>query len=93
MPDDKPKQEGVVTEALPDNKFRGKLQDDREIFKKSIKPNIVSIEGTNYSGSFKDAKELVELFENAKTFGSLIRVPEELILKLPIQLQRKSFLK
>jgi len=57
-------------------------QDDREIFKKSIKPDIVCIKGTNYSGSFKDARKLVELFENAKTFGSLIRVPEELILKL-----------
>ncbi|TRZ93675.1 BREX-1 system adenine-specific DNA-methyltransferase PglX [bacterium] len=58
-------------------------QDDREIFKKNIRPNIVSLKSANYSGSFKEAKELVELFENAKTFGSLIRVSEEIVLKLP----------
>jgi len=64
-------------------------QDDREIFKKSIKPNIVCIKGASYTGSFKDATDLVELFENAKTFGSLIRVPEEVILKLP-DIKRKT---
>ena len=64
-------------------------QDDREIFKKSIKPNIVCIKGASYTGSFKDAKDLVELFENAKTFGSLVRVSEELILRLP-DIKRKT---
>lgn len=31
LPDDKLKQEGVVIEALPDTKFKVKLQDSREI--------------------------------------------------------------
>jgi len=57
--------------------------DDREIFKKSVKPNIICLKsGNGVSKYFKEAKELVELFENAKTFGSLIRVPEDLRKKL-----------
>jgi len=58
--------------------------DDREIFKKGIKPNVICLKSGNGAGShFKEAQELVDLFENAKTFGSLIRVPEDLRAKLP----------
>jgi len=58
--------------------------DDREIFKKGIKPNIICLKSGNGMGAhFKEARELIELFENAKTFGSLIRVPEDLRKKLP----------
>lgn len=57
--------------------------DDREIFKKGIKPNVICLKSGNGAGShFKEAKELVDLFKNAKTFGSLIRVPEGLHAKL-----------
>ena len=58
--------------------------DDHEIFKKGINPNIVCLKGAEGgTGSVNEAKELVELFEDVKTFGSLIRIPEELTLKLP----------
>lgn len=58
--------------------------DDREIFKKSIKPNIICLRSGNGAGAhFKEAQDLVDLFESAKTFGSLIRVPEDLQKKLP----------
>lgn len=58
--------------------------DDREIFKKSIKPNIVCLKcASDEIENIKEAKELVELFKNAKTFGSLIRVSEDLRKKLP----------
>ena len=62
-------------------------QDDRQIFEKAIKPNILVLKSAN--SRVQGGKEsadivlLIELFENASTFGSLIRVPEELILKLP----------
>lgn len=62
-------------------------QDDRQIFEKQIKPNILVLKSA--SGRVQGRKEsedinqLIDLFENASTFGSLIRVPEELILKLP----------
>lgn len=57
--------------------------DDREIFKKGIKPNIICLKSGNGAGAhFKEAQDLVDLFENAKTFGSLIRVPEDLQNKL-----------
>lgn len=58
--------------------------DDREIFKKGIKPNVICLKSGNGAGShFKEAQELVDLFENTKTIGSLIRVPKELQSKLP----------
>lgn len=53
--------------------------DDREIFKKGIKSNIICFKNSDGAGAhFKEAKELIDLFENAKTFGSLIRIPEDL---------------
>ncbi|MCB0510681.1 MAG: BREX-1 system adenine-specific DNA-methyltransferase PglX, partial [Bacteroidetes bacterium] len=61
-------------------------QDDRQIFEKKIKPNIIvlkpatgQVKGRKESG---DINQLIDLFESASTFGSLIRVPEELILRL-----------
>ena len=61
-------------------------KDDRQIFKKAIKPNILVLKSTSLQvqgrRESKDIIQLIELFENASTFGSLIRVPEELILKL-----------
>ena len=58
--------------------------DDREIFKKNIKPNIVCLKSTNGMGAqFKEARELIELFDNAEAFGSLIRVPEDMRDTLP----------
>jgi type II restriction/modification system DNA methylase subunit YeeA len=58
--------------------------DDHEIFKKCIKPNIICLKSGNDAGAhFKEAQELIALFENAKTFGSLIRVPEDLQKNLP----------
>jgi len=58
--------------------------DDRELFKKGIKPNIICLKSGNGAGAhFKEAQELIELFENAKTFGSLIRVSQYLQKKLP----------
>ena len=59
-------------------------QDDRQIFEKQIKPNITCLKSANgMGGYFKEARELIELFDNAKTFGSLIRVPEDVRDKLP----------
>ncbi len=58
-------------------------QDDREIFKKDIEPKVVCLKNADgYGEHFKEAKELIDLFENAKTFGSLIKVPEDLKEKL-----------
>lgn len=61
-------------------------EDDRQIFEKQIKPNILvlksasaHVQGRKQS---EDINQLIDLFENASTFGSLIRVPDELILKL-----------
>ena len=57
--------------------------DDREIFKKGIKSNIICLKSGDGAGAhFKEAKQLIELFENATTFGSLIRIPEDLQKKL-----------
>jgi len=62
-------------------------QDDRQIFEKHIEPNIVVLKSVNNRvqgrKESKDINLLIDLFEDASTFGSLIRVPEELILKLP----------
>ncbi|MCG2712034.1 MAG: BREX-1 system adenine-specific DNA-methyltransferase PglX [Candidatus Omnitrophica bacterium] len=59
-------------------------QDDRQIFEKQIKPNITCLKSANgMGGHFKEARELIELFDNAKTFGSLIRIPEDVRDKLP----------
>jgi len=61
-------------------------QDDRQIFEKNIKPNVMVLKSA--SGRVKGRKEsedifqLIDLFDDAPTLGSLIRVPEELILKL-----------
>jgi type II restriction/modification system DNA methylase subunit YeeA len=61
--------------------------DDREIFKKRAKPNVVVIKEMT-APAIKEktpegANDLVELFKDAKTCGSLIRVPEGLAKKLP----------
>jgi len=55
---------------------------------------VLTTNYTNYTNEGKDGKDVVvrvgdlrgllELFENGKTFGSLIRVPEELGAKLPV---------
>jgi len=61
-------------------------KDDRQIFEKAIKLNILVLKSA--SGRVQGKKEsediiqLIDLFEDATTFGSLIRIPEELILKL-----------
>src|SRR3990172_2040853 len=58
--------------------------DDREIFSKDVRPNVVCIKsGSGMVVHFKEASELIALFENAGTFGSLIRVPGDLKRKLP----------
>ena len=61
--------------------------DDRDIFKKGVKPNMVVIKEMTAPAIKEKAPEgaddLVELFKDAKTCGSLIRVPEELVKKLP----------
>ncbi|MCC6543787.1 MAG: BREX-1 system adenine-specific DNA-methyltransferase PglX [Nitrospirae bacterium] len=58
--------------------------DDREIFRKDVSPNVICIKsGSGMVVHFKEAKELIALFENASTFGSLIRVPDDLKRKLP----------
>jgi hypothetical protein len=72
--------------------------DDRNIFSRSSTPlNIMSIQpstrtdlrnidlffkGADYEQVRKDLKEIVTLFENAKTFGSLITIPDHLTEKL-----------
>jgi hypothetical protein len=72
--------------------------DDRNIFSRSsTQLNIMSIQpstrtdlrnidlffkGEDYAQVRKDLKELVTLFENAKTFGSLITIPERLAERL-----------
>lgn len=111
--------------------------DDREIFKKGIRPNIICLNESNkikigdicrniesaYTGklsnftkdklafmdemdaplfaqsrtesgndqeqdeALKSIRVLLELFHDAKTFGSLIRIPEDLKKKLPVLLQ------
>ncbi|HZX49389.1 MAG TPA: BREX-1 system adenine-specific DNA-methyltransferase PglX [Nitrospirota bacterium] len=58
--------------------------DDREIFRRDVRPNVVCLKsGNGEVAHFKEAKELIALFENARTFGSLIRVPSDLRKKLP----------
>jgi type II restriction/modification system DNA methylase subunit YeeA len=57
--------------------------DDRNIFDKNIQPNVVSIQESNEINVQKEFNELVDIFEHAKTFGTLVRVPEELVDKLP----------
>ena len=61
--------------------------DDRQIFEKHIKPDVVVLKPAG--GRVQTEKEpegiaqLIDLFKDASTFGALIRVPEELALKLP----------
>ena len=62
--------------------------DDKNIFDKRIQPNIVSIQESSGIKAGNEFQQLVDLFEHAKTFGSLIRVPEELVGKLP-ELRKK----
>ena len=57
--------------------------DDRNIFDKNIQPNILSIQESKGIKTGNGFEDLVNLFEHAKTYGSLIRVPEELANKLP----------
>ena len=60
--------------------------DDRDIFKKGVKPNVVAIKEITAPAikekTLEGADDLVKLFKDAKTCGSLIRVPEELAKKL-----------
>ena len=59
-------------------------QDDRQIFEKQIEPNVTCLKSANgMGGHFKEARGLIELFDDAKTFGSLIRVPEDVRDMLP----------
>lgn len=72
--------------------------DDRNIFKTPLTLNLASIQETNgfdagemadllfdSKADFtkEDVKKLIQLFENAKTFGSLITVPDDIKRKLP----------
>jgi type II restriction/modification system DNA methylase subunit YeeA len=57
--------------------------DDRSIFDRDIQPNIVSIQESKGIKSENEFEDLVNLFVHAKTFGSLIRVPDELANTLP----------
>ena len=71
--------------------------DDRRLFERGVKLNVMSlvdstdfdaerlIEGVNladYGLAASDLTELKRLFQHSSTFGSLIRVPEELAAKL-----------
>jgi type II restriction/modification system DNA methylase subunit YeeA len=62
--------------------------DDRSIFDRNIQPNIVSIQESSGIKAENEFIDLVNLFEQAKTYGSLIRVPEDLKDKLP-ELRKK----
>jgi len=57
--------------------------DDRDIFDRGIQPNIVSIQESKGIKSENEFEDLLNLFEHAKAFGSLIRVPRNLTKKLP----------
>lgn len=72
--------------------------DDRRLFERGVKLNVMALvdskgfdveqlaQGVNladYGLKAADLTELKRLFEHAKTFGSLIQVPEELAAKLP----------
>jgi type II restriction/modification system DNA methylase subunit YeeA len=57
--------------------------DDRSIFDRNMQPNIVSIQESKGIKTGNGFEDLVNLFEHAKTYGSLIRVPDELADKLP----------
>ncbi len=72
-------------------------EDDRKILERNIELNVMSIQESDASDTknieifFKDDEELknglqdiIELFENAKTFGSLISVPENLTEKMEL---------
>ena len=50
-----------------------------------VQPNIVVIRSARNREFMAEEgfDELVGIFENAETFGSLIRIPGELLLKLP----------
>lgn len=54
-------------------------RDDSGIFQRNVKPNVLVIKSVTGEG----AKGWLEVFENADTFGSLIRIPEGLKEKLP----------
>ena len=73
-------------------------EDDRRLFERNIKLNVMAmvdsrgldidtvihgVDLTAYNLQEKSLRILTDLFENATTFGSLIRVPEELADKLP----------
>ncbi len=57
--------------------------DDRGIFDKRTRPNIVSIQDSKDISVQDEFCDLMNLFRHAKTYGTLIRVPEELSDKLP----------
>jgi hypothetical protein len=72
--------------------------DDRRLFEQGVKLNVIAlvdseafdaevlakgVELADYRLKLGDLTELKRLFEHATTFGSLIRLPEELAKKLP----------
>ena len=67
-------------------------QDDGGIFERNVKPNVLVIKSVKGEG----VKFGLEVFENADTFGSLIRIPDGLKKSLPVmkkgidELERKG---
>jgi hypothetical protein len=58
--------------------------DDRRIFDAEVKLNVMAIqEAEKGHVSQADISDLLKLFENATTFGSLIQIPPKLAAKLP----------
>ena len=72
--------------------------DDRQLFERGVKLNVTALLDStefdaerlaagmklvDYGLQRDDLAELTQLFEHAKTFGSLIQVPEKLAKKLP----------
>lgn len=70
--------------------------DDRRLFERGVKLNVMAFEEVVSDewrvvsdlavdqGLMEPIHELVSLFKHAKTFGSLIQVPEKLAAKLPV---------
>jgi len=57
-------------------------EDDRSVFQKNIRPNILVIKSADVKTT-KETDELVEIFKKAETLGSLIKIPDNIIKKLP----------
>ncbi|MFH4385574.1 hypothetical protein WAJ74_22650, partial [Acinetobacter baumannii] len=71
-------------------------EDDRRLFSNPPKLNIIALQDSqldrleafsqdlaNTDIAQADLKELLDLFEHASTFGSLIQIPQALAKKLP----------